>query len=231
MVAMPDSDPQLLELETGPNPLFTVIWLHGLGADHRDFEQLPDLLRLPADVPVRFLLPDAPLRPITINGGMVMRGWYDVTGLDINREARPEGLDESADIVRTLLSRELERGTPAERILLGGFSQGGAVALYLGLRYSQALAGVIGLSTYLPVAGLLATEAHQANRDTPIFLAHGLHDPVLALHLAERSRELLTEQGFDVTWRTYPMPHSLSEAELMDLSDWLDVLIKEKGPG
>ncbi len=231
MVAMPDSDPQLLELETGPNPLFTVIWLHGLGADHRDFEQLPDLLRLPADVPVRFLLPDAPLRPITINGGMVMRGWYDVTGLDINREARPEGLDESADIVRTLLSRELERGAPAERILLGGFSQGGAVALYLGLRYSQALAGVIGLSTYLPVAGILATEAHQANRDTPIFLAHGLHDPVLALHLAERSRELLTELGFDVTWRTYPMPHSLSEAELVDLSDWLDVLIKAKGPG
>jgi len=231
MVAMPDSEPQLLELETGPNPLFTMIWLHGLGADHRDFEQLPDLLRLPADVPVRFLLPDAPLRPITINGGMVMRGWYDVTGLDINREARPEGLDESADIVRTLLSRELERGIPAERILLGGFSQGGAVALYLGLRYSRALAGVIGLSTYLPVAGLLATEAHQVNRDTPIFLAHGLHDPVLALHLAERSRELLTEQGFDVTWRTYPMPHSLSEAELMDLSDWLDVLIKEKGPG
>jgi len=231
MVAMPDSEPQLLELETGPNPLFTMIWLHGLGADHRDFEQLPDLLRLPADVPVRFLLPDAPLRPITINGGMVMRGWYDVTGLDINREARPEGLDESADIVRTLLSRELERGMPPERILLGGFSQGGAVALYLGLRYSRALAGVIGLSTYLPVAGLLATEAHQVNRDTPIFLAHGLHDPVLALHLAERSRELLTEQGFDVTWRTYPMPHSLSEAELMDLSDWLDVLIKEKGPG
>jgi len=231
MVAMPDSEPQLLELETGPNPLFTMIWLHGLGADHRDFEQLPDLLRLPADVPVRFLLPDAPLRPITINGGMVMRGWYDVTGLDINREARPEGLDESADIVRTLLSRELERGIPPERILLGGFSQGGAVALYLGLRYSRALAGVIGLSTYLPVAGLLATEAHQVNRDTPIFLAHGLHDPVLALHLAERSRELLTEQGFDVTWRTYPMPHSLSEAELMDLSDWLDVLIKEKGPG
>ncbi|MEE3286876.1 MAG: alpha/beta fold hydrolase [Pseudomonadota bacterium] len=228
---MPDSEPQLLELETGPNPLFTMIWLHGLGADHRDFEQLPDLLRLPADVPVRFLLPDAPLRPITINGGMVMRGWYDVTGLDINREARPEGLDESADIVRTLLSRELERGMPPERILLGGFSQGGAVALYLGLRYSRALAGVIGLSTYLPVAGLLATEAHQVNRDTPIFLAHGLHDPVLALHLAERSRELLTEQGFDVTWRTYPMPHSLSEAELMDLSDWLDVLIKEKGPG
>ena len=189
------------------------------------------ILRLPADVPVRFLLPDAPLRPITINGGMVMRGWYDVTGLDINREARPEGLDESADIVRTLLSRELERGIPPERILLGGFSQGGAVALYLGLRYSRALAGVIGLSTYLPVAGLLATEAHQVNRDTPIFLAHGLHDPVLALHLAERSRELLTEQGFDVTWRTYPMPHSLSEAELMDLSDWLDVLIKEKGPG
>ncbi|MEC9329229.1 MAG: alpha/beta fold hydrolase [Pseudomonadota bacterium] len=228
---MPDSEPQLLELETGPNPLFTMIWLHGLGADHRDFEQLPDLLRLPADVPIRFLLPDAPLRPITINGGMVMRGWYDVTGLDINREARPEGLDESADIVRTLLSRELERGMPPERILLGGFSQGGAVALYLGLRYSRALAGVIGLSTYLPVAGLLATEAHQVNRDTPIFLAHGLHDPVLALHLAERSRELLTEQGFDVTWRTYPMPHSLSEAELMDLSDWLDVLIKEKGPG
>ena len=191
----------------------------------------PDLLRLPADVPVRFLLPDAPLRPITINGGMVMRGWYDVTGLDINREARPEGLDESADIVRTLLSRELERGMPPERILLGGFSQGGAVALYLGLRYSRALAGVIGLSTFLPVPGLLATEALQVNRDTPIFLAHGLHDPVLALHLAERSRELLTEQGFDVTWRTYPMPHSLSEAELMDLSDWLDVLIKEKGPG
>ena len=230
ITAMSDAEPQLLERETGSDPLFTVIWLHGLGADHRDFAQLPELLRLPTDLPVRFLLPDAPMRPITINGGMVMRGWYDITGLDINREARPEGLDESADIVRTLLSREEARGMPPERIFIGGFSQGGAVALHLGLRYHQTLAGIIGLSTYLPVAGSLAAEADQANRETSIFLAHGLHDPVLALHLAENSRDLLSEQAFNVTWKTYPMPHSLSEAELIDLSDWLGVLFEAKSP-
>ena len=221
---------ETVEQEPARSAVATLIWLHGLGADGHDFASLPPQLGISPDLAVRYVFPHAPVMPVTLNMGMEMRAWYDIVSLEA-RGQDEVGIRRSAAAINGLVAREIERGVAPSQIVLGGFSQGGAVALYLGLRYSQALAGIIGLSTYLPVAGLLATEAHQANRDTPIFLAHGLHDPVLALHLAERSRELLTEQGFDVTWRTYPMPHSLSEAELVDLSDWLDVLIKAKGPG
>ena len=222
---MADNDPQVLELQTGPDPVYSIIFLHGLGADCRDFESLPKILELPVGISVRFVLPDAPMRPITINNGMVMRGWYDVTGLDIDRGLCPDGLEDSARMVRTLLSREEQRGVPAEHILLGGFSQGGAVSLYLGLRYEKTLGGIIGLSTYMPATEQFAAESHRANQHTPIFLAHGLHDPVLALKLAESSRDLLSAQGYAVSWHTYPMPHSLCQEEVTELSVWLDRIL------
>jgi phospholipase/carboxylesterase len=212
---MADNDPQVLELETGSDPVYSIIFLHGLGADCHDFESLPNMLDLPVGIPIRFVLPDAPMRPITINNGMVMRGWYDI-GFDIDRGLCPDGLEDSARMIRTLLDREEQRGVAAERILLGGFSQGGAVSLYLGLRYEKTLGGIIGLSTYM-----------RANQHTPIFLAHGLHDPVLALQLAESSRDLLSEQGYAVNWHTYPMPHSLCQEEVTDLSAWLGRILTE----
>ena len=223
---MADTAPQVLEREAGPDPVYSIIFLHGLGADCRDFETLPNMLDLPAGIPIRFVLPDAPMRPITINNGMVMRGWYDI-GFDIDRGLCPAGLEDSARMMRTLLDREEQRGVPAEHILLGGFSQGGAVSLYLGLRYEKTLGGIIGLSTYMPATQLFAAESHRANQHTPIFLAHGLHDPVLALQLAESSRDLLSEQGYAVNWHTYPMPHSLCQEEVTDLSAWLGRILNE----
>ena len=226
ILKMAGNDPQVLELETGPDPAYSIIFLHGLGADCHDFESLPNMLDLPNGVSIRFVLPDAPMRPITINNGMVMRGWYDI-GFDIDRGQCPEGLEDSARMIRTLLGREEQRGVPAEHILLGGFSQGGAVSLYLGLRYEKTLGGIIGLSTYMPATQLLASESHHANQHTPIFLAHGLHDPVLALQLAESSRDLLSKKGYAVDWHTYPMPHSLCQEEVTDLSAWLGRILIE----
>ena len=145
-----------LELETGAAPVFSVIWLHGLGADCQDFKDLPDMLELPSGLPVRFVLPNAPERPITLNGGMVMRGWYDLTGLEVVKQEDRAGLNEASQIVEKLVERECERGIPRSRIIVGGFSQGGAVALHYGLRCEQALAGIVGLSTYLPLSETLS---------------------------------------------------------------------------
>ena len=222
---MNESSTSPLEIETGAAPVFSIIWLHGLGADSRDFEQLPQMLNLPRQLPIRFILPDAPHRPITLNCGMVMRGWYDLTGMEIVKQEDVSGLDESTGIVDSLVARECARGVPRSQIVVGGFSQGGAVALHYGLRCEEPLAGIVGLSTYLPLSGQLAQRVHPNALSTPIFLAHGLFDPVLALPLGEASRQILEDNGCDVTWHTYPMPHSVAPEEMTDLSAWLSARV------
>ena len=212
--------PEYIEAETGAAPQHCVIWLHGLGADGRDFADLPGMLNLPARMAIRFLFPHARMRPITLNGGMMMRGWYDLTGLDANKKEDLDGLEESSDLVTALIHQEVARGIPADQILLGGFSQGGALSLYLGLRYPSRLAGIVGLSAYLPEASRVRAERSEANRNTRVFMGHGLHDPMVSLQFGDSSRQLLEELGYPLTWRTYPMQHSICEPEMRDLAEF-----------
>lgn len=198
----------------------SVIWLHGLGADGHDFEPIVPELGLPADHGIRFVFPHAPVRPITINHGMRMRGWYDVAANDLTVREDEQGIRDSARLVEGVLAAERDKGLASERIVLAGFSQGGAVALHTGLRHSERLAGIIALSTYLPLPEALE-EAHRANAATPIFMAHGTHDPIIPIQHGERSAALLTERGYAVEWKTYPMPHSVSADEISDIADWL----------
>ena len=208
-----------IELETGKNPTTSVIWLHGLGADGHDFEAIVPELDLPA-VPIRFVFPHAPMQPVTINAGMVMRAWYDVSDAAIRREDEA-GVRGSQARLEALIAREKERGTSANRLLLAGFSQGGAIALHTGLRHRERLAGIMALSCYLPVADKLAAEAHAANRDVPVFMAHGTLDPVVAISRASESRDLLEREGYTVEWHDYRMPHSVCAEEIRDISTWL----------
>jgi phospholipase/carboxylesterase len=210
---------EAIELETGKNPATSIIWLHGLGADGHDFEAIVPELDLPA-IPIRFVFPHAPMQPVTINAGMVMRAWYDVSDAAIRREDGA-GVRASQARLEALIAREKERGTSADRLLLAGFSQGGAIALHTGLRHCERLAGIMALSCYLPVAGTLAAEAHAANRGVPVFMAHGTQDPVVALSRALESRELLGREGYAVEWHEYPMPHSVCAEEIRDISTWL----------
>ena len=211
-----------IEHETAASPQAAVIVLHGLGADGTDFIPVAHELELAAVGPVRFLFPHAPTRPVTINGGYVMRAWYDILGLDA-RELREDeqGLRESQALVERLIGREKERGIPAARIVLAGFSQGCAMTLMTGLRHGERLAGLVGLSGYLPLADKTGAERHAANRDTPIFLAHGSADPVIPVARARQSRDALVAMGHPVEWHEYPMPHSVSAAEIADLNRWL----------
>ena len=218
-----------LEIETGAAPVFSIIWLHGLGADARDFEDLPRMLSLPQGLPIRFILPNAPERPITLNGGMVMRGWYDLTGLEIIKQEDIQGLAEARDIVDALVEREGDRGIPRSRIVVGGFSQGGAVSLHYGLQCAEPIGGIVGLSTYLPMSERFGETKSPAALATPIFLAHGLFDPVLMLALGEASRQVLTDHGCDITWHTYPMPHTVVPEEIKDLSNWFSAKIWPTG--
>ncbi len=213
-------DEEVLERVTGPDPVWSVIWLHGLGADNTDFQDLPKLLALPADEGVRFLLPNAPLRPITLNGGAVMRGWYDIAGLDMARRADEDGLNEARARVVALIERERSQGIQPEKIFVGGFSQGGAVSLYSALRHEESLAGIIALSTYLPMADRLDLAGSPANASIPIFMGHGQFDPLVPLSLAQQSLETLQSRGHPVSWRTYPIPHSVSLEEFEELSVW-----------
>jgi phospholipase/carboxylesterase len=206
-----------------------VVLLHGLGADGHDFESLVPELRLPPSPSVRWVFPHAPVRPVTLNGGMRMRAWYDILGLDHRSIEDEAGLRESADAVRALLRRERERGIPADRIVLAGFSQGGAMALFTALREGERLGGVLALSTYLPLRDALEREAHPANAAVPIFMAHGTFDPIVPLALGEGSRDLLRQRGYDVEWHDYPMPHSLCAEEVGDLRDWLLRVLPERG--
>ena len=208
-----------IEIETGKRPSTSIIWLHGLGADGHDFEAIVPELDLPA-VAIRFVFPHAPMRPVTINAGMVMRAWYDVSDAAIRREDEA-GVRASQAHLEALIAREKERGTSANRLLLAGFSQGGAIALHTGLRHRDRLAGIMALSCYLPVADTLAAEAHAANRDVPVFMAHGTLDPVVAISRALESRELLGREGYAVDWHQYPMPHSVCPDEIRDIGTWL----------
>ena len=210
---------EAIELETGKNPATSIIWLHGLGADGHDFEAIVPELDLPA-IPIRFVFPHAPMQPVTINAGMVMRAWYDVSDAAIRREDEA-GVRASQSRLEALIAREKERGTSPNRLLLAGFSQGGAIALHTGLRHRERLAGIMALSCYLPVAGTLAAEAHAANRGVPVFMAHGIQDPVVALSRALESRELLGREGYAVEWHEYPIPHSVCAEEIRDISTWL----------
>jgi len=211
-----------VEVETANAPTHSVIWLHGLGADGHDFEPVVaefDAERLP---PTRFVFPHAPMRPVTVNGGYVMRSWYDILSLDFSqRREDPRGIIESARDVEALIAHENARGIPDERIVLAGFSQGGAIALHTGLRHPRRLAGILALSTYLPVAETLAVEAHAANRDVPIFMAHGHGDTVIPYEFGERSGELLRAQGYNVSWHAYFAEHGLVMEEVRDIESWL----------
>jgi phospholipase/carboxylesterase len=212
------SEPETIEIESGPSPRASIIWLHGLGADGHDFEPIVPDLELPASLPVRFVFPHAPLMPVTINGFAVMRAWYDVTGDGREDET---GIRASEARVETLLAREKARGIGPASIVLAGFSQGGAVALQTGLRYAERLAGLLPLSTYLPLADKLAAEASPANRTVPILMCHGLHDPLIPQARALRSRDALRALGYDVDWREYPMPHAVCAEEIADIGRWL----------
>ncbi len=216
---------ECIEIETGPNPRHAVIWLHGLGADGNDFAPIVPELQLGDLGPIRFVFPHAPMRPVTINNGMVMRAWYDIIGTDLVRREDEEGLRASQAAVETLIARENERGIPAERIVLAGFSQGCAMALQTGLRHPARLAGIVGLSGYLPLATMTAAERHSANDDTPIFLAHGTMDPVVVFERAQATLEALQSMGYDVRFKTYPMPHSVCLEEVRDIAGFLREII------
>jgi phospholipase/carboxylesterase len=204
---------EAVEIETGPKPGVTVIWLHGLGADGHDFEPIVPELELAK--PVRFVFPHAPIRPVTINQGMRMRAWYDIFQFGGGPEDEA-GIRASQKLVENLIAAEKGRN-----IVLAGFSQGGAIVLQTGLRHPQRVAGVLALSTYLPLAASLEQEASPANRNTPIFMAHGQFDDIIPLRRAEQSRDALTGLGYDVEWHTYPMPHSVCAPEIGDISRFL----------
>jgi phospholipase/carboxylesterase len=218
---MVDALLESLEVETAPSPRAAVIWMHGLGADGYDFVDVPPVLRLPEGLAVRFVFPHAPMQPVTINGGMVMRAWYDIRPDAGARREDEQGLRQSQRHVEALIAREKARGLPAARIVLAGFSQGGAMALQTGLRHPERLAGLMALSCYLPLADRVAAEASAANRAVPIFLAHGTHDPLIPLTRARRALESLTGLGYPVEWHEYPMPHSVCDAEIRDIGAWL----------
>ena len=212
---------ETVTVETGPHPAYTIIWMHGLGADGHDFEPLvPELLDggMPA---LRFVFPHAPVRPVTINNGYAMRAWYDIAGIDRRSAPDIKGIGESADAIGGLIHREHARGIDSDHILLAGFSQGGAMALHIATRHPDRFAGVIGLSCYLPLAQDLAKSRNGANQLTPIFMAHGAQDPVVPFAMGEESRHLLEAAGYSVDWHSYPMPHSLCEPEVADLRSWL----------
>ena len=209
-----------LEIETGPQPQAAVIWLHGLGADGHDFEPIVPELELTR--PVRFVFPHAPLRPVTINQGMRMRAWYDIYQFGGGPEDEA-GIRASQRLVDGLIAEEKKRGVA--KIVLAGFSQGGAIVLQTALRHPQRLAGVLALSTYLPLAAALPGERSAANGDVPIFMAHGTYDDVIPLARAERSREALERLGYPVQWRSYPMPHAVCPQEIEDISAFLGAIL------
>ncbi len=210
-----------IEIETGPNPQASVILMHGLGADGNDFVPIVREMDLSAVGSVRFVFPNAPSIPVTINGGYVMPAWYDILGTDLAKREDEAGLRKSQATIEGLIANEKARGIPAGRIVVAGFSQGCAMALMTGLRHSERLAGIVGLSGYLPLASTVAAERHAANQDTPIFLAHGTADPVVMLDRATASRDALAALGYAVEWHQYPMPHSVCMEEVADINAFL----------
>lgn len=214
-----------IQIESAPNPTAAVIWLHGLGADGNDFAGLVPELDLSGCPAIRFIFPHAPSMPVTVNGGYVMPAWYDIRGADLLSREDDAGIRNSELAIHALIAREIERGIPAERIVLAGFSQGSAMVLHTGLRYPRRLAGIVALSGYLPLAETFTTERSEANARTPIFMAHGSQDPVVIPARGEATRDLLAGLGYAVQWHSYPMPHSVHPREITDISVFLtDVL-------
>jgi len=207
-----------IEYETGTNPDAAVIWLHGLGADGNDFAGIVPQLGLPSELAIRFIFPHAPVRPITLNQGYLMPGWYDLTSLNIDNEEDVAGINESSNAVRALCQQQESLGITPERIILAGFSQGGAIALHCGLDYPAPLGGIMALSTYLPHCCQLD---NKMNRAIDIFMAHGLYDDVLDPQFGDLSRQRLEKSGFSVKWHEYAMPHSVSTEEIQDIRSWL----------
>lgn len=210
-----------IEIEPNGPATASVIWLHGLGADGNDFVPIVEELGLPADHGVRFVFPNAPVQPVTINNGMPMRAWYDIKGMAIADKQDAEGIRASAREIEQLIDREGERGIAPERIVLAGFSQGGAIALHTGLRHARGLAGIMALSTYLPLAETLGDEASDANRGVSILQAHGSQDPVVPMQLGQASRDHMLEAGYDVAWHEYPMQHQVCMPQIATIGRWL----------
>lgn len=222
-----------ITLETGPQPCHSIIWLHGLGADGEDFVPVAEEMRLPRAV--RYIFPHAPMRPVTINGGYVMRAWYDILigaasaeiADSIGRLEDAEGIAASQQAVEDLIAQERQRGIATKNIILAGFSQGGAIALHTGLRHKEPLGGILALSTYLPLAKNLPAEADASNRKTPIFMAHGQFDPVIPYPFGRASAEELSKQDYPLEWHGYAMAHSVCEEEIADIERWLKLRLAE----
>jgi len=214
--------PDTVEVTRGESPTGSIIWLHGLGADGHDFEPIVPELQLPADLALRFVFPHAPVQPVTINGGMAMRSWYDILSLDSDGRADRDGLLKSSAMLEELIAREVGRGVEPNRIVIAGFSQGGAVAVHTALNTEHPIAGLMALSTYLA----LPEDAQSApcRKDLPIFMAHGSFDPVLQLDWGRSSAEKLTENGYTVDWHEYPMAHAVCPQEIADISQWLSTI-------
>ena len=217
-----------IELVTGADPKGTVIWMHGLGADCWDFVSVVKELGLPADLPLRFIFPQAPARAITINNGQVMPGWYDISMAELHRKPDEAGVRQSQASIDQLVAREIGRGIAAEKIILAGFSQGGAIALQVGLRHRESLGGILALSTYLTLEDSLAAEATIANTNIPILMAHGTQDPLIPLSLALASRAKMEARGYKVDWHEYPMPHSVCMEEIEDIGVWIQARFKSR---
>jgi phospholipase/carboxylesterase len=211
---------QTIEIETRPKPGHSVIWLHGLGADGNDFVPIVQELALPP-LGIRFVFPHAPMRPVTINGGFVMRAWYDIVYQDLVMKEDEQGLRQSQKMIEELIAKEESRGVPAQRIVIAGFSQGGAIALQTSLRQTRRLAGAMSLSAYLPLADKVEKERNPANNDMPVFLGHGTLDNIVPLPRGAASRDRLVKLGYDVDWHQYPMAHSVCPEELEDIGAWL----------
>ncbi len=220
---------QCIETETGPAVQLSIIWLHGLGADGHDFAGIVPEMVLPGWPDIRFIFPHAPMQPVTLNGGMVMRSWYDLYGLDIDTPEDEAGITQAAGSIRLLIEREQQRGIAADHIVLAGFSQGGALALYTALTNPQPLAAVLALSTYLPLAQQLREQRQLLQDNIAIFQAHGDMDAVLGLVMGEMARDLLQELGNTVDWHIYPMEHAVCLDELQDIGRWLNALIIDLG--
>jgi phospholipase/carboxylesterase len=210
-----------VEIETGAAPSGSVIWLHGLGADGHDFEPIvPELVR-PGERALRFVFPHAPVRPVTINNGYPMRAWYDISGFDRRSLEDADGIRASQSAISALIAAENARGIASERIVLAGFSQGGAMALFSGTRYPHQLAGIMALSCYMLLAARFDAERQPVNQSTPVFLAHGVQDPVVPLLLGEAARQQLQAAGYAVAWHAYSMPHAVCPQEVADIGAWL----------
>lgn len=212
---------ETVEVETAPAPRASVIWLHGLGADGHDFEPIVPELGLPKTLPLRFVFPHAPLMPITINGRVTMRAWYDVHDDRGHRREDEAGVRASQQRIEALMARERARGIASHRLVLAGFSQGGALALHTGLRYRERLGGILALSCFLPLSDKLAAESSLTNRYVPIFMAHGTHDGVIPIARAQRSRDFLIDRGYRVNWRAYAMAHGVIPEQIKDIALWL----------